>query len=302
MDRFTEIMSFALIADKGSFAAAASQMDVTPVVMGRRLTALEKRLNVCLMHRSTRGLSLTPQGEKYLAECRVLIRNMEAADENISAEQAHIRGRLTVSAPAHFGRRHVAALAPLFLQKHPEIHLSFSLSDAATDLIEEGFDMGVRIGIASPQDYVAVPLYPGRRVVCATPAYLAKNGVPKTLEDLAHHNCLAFNQHRGRPIWRFLDNGKSREVIVSGNLSCNDSELLFEWVAKGLGLSWRSVWEVETQLKSGELVEVLNDFALPTQPIQAVFPKQQFLPKKVRAFVDFLKETYNRADYWEEGD
>ncbi len=298
MDRYTEILSFVLSADKGSFAGAAKELDVTPVIMGRRLDALEKRLGVSLMHRSTRGLNLTPQGEAYLTQCRHVLREIEAMDEAICAENTEIRGLLRIAAPAHFGRCHVATHAASFLEKYPNIELSFSLSDSACDLVQEGFDMAVRISLASPLDYVAIPLYSNRRVVCATPAYWAKNGIPETPDALVKHNCLAFNQHSGSPVWRFLEEGKLRDIIVRGNVACNDSELLFQWVKEGLGVSWRSTWEVESLLKNGQLQEVLQDFSIPDHPILAVYPKQRHLPQKARAFISHLKEIYKRKNYW----
>lgn len=300
MDRYTEIRSFALVAEKGSFAAAALAENVTPVVMGRRLDALEARLGVRLMHRSTRGLTLTALGEQFLDQCRQLLRDFDAAESSISVGRDVVRGHLVVSAPAAFGRRHVAPHAPAFKARYEALKLSFNFTDSVVDLVREGYDMAIRIGEVTDPNYVAVPLFPNRRVVCGTPAYFVRHGVPQTPDDLAGHNCLAFNlqggQQRG---WSFARDGRLIAVRVDGDLACNDGELLFNWVKQGLGIGWRSTWEIQAELKRGELVTVLDEFAVPGYPIQAVYPQQRYLPAKVRHFIDYLKGIYNSPGYWE---
>ncbi|OCR22284.1 LysR family transcriptional regulator [Pseudomonas syringae] len=299
MDRYTELRSYVLVATRGSFAAAALVEGVTPVIMGRRLSALEARLGVKLIHRSTRGLTLTELGESYLENARTLLRNFDELDASVSENESAVRGHLVVSAPAGFGRRHVAPHAPEFQARFPELNLSFNLTDNVIDLVREGYDMSIRIGEVLDPNYVAIKLYENQRVVCGAPSYFAAHGYPESLEDLADHNCLAFNlqggQHRG---WTFQRDGKQVAVKVAGNLYCNDGELLFDWAKRGLGLSWRSVWEIQNELKTGELVTVLNEFALPNYDIQGVYPQQHYLPAKVRFFIAFLKEVYNRPGYW----
>lgn len=302
MDRHTEIRSFVLVAEKGSFAGAAMVEGVTPVVMGRRLSGLEARLGVRLMHRSTRGLTLTALGEQFLEQCRHLLRDFDAIEIGISAGRNTVRGHLVISAPAAFGRRHIAPHTPAFRELYPDLRLSFNFTDSVVDLVREGYDMSVRIGNVSDPSYVAVPLFPNRRVVCGTPGYFEKRGVPRTLEDLADHNCLAFNlqggQQRG---WNFIRDGRLIALRVDGDLACNDGELLYDWVKLGLGIGWRSTWEIQAELKRGELVTVLDDFAAPNYPIQAAYPQQRYLPAKVRRFIDYLKDIYNTPGYWEGG-
>ena len=300
MDRYTAIRSFVLVAEKGSFAAAALIEGVTPVVMGRRLNALERRLGVQLMHRSTRGLALTDLGERFLESCQQLIHDFDAAEGSVSAGRSAVRGHLVVSAPAAFGRRHVAPHAAAFRAQYPELRLSFNFTDSVVDLVREGYDAAIRIGEVRDPNYVAVRLFPNRRVVCGTPAYFERHGVPRIPEDLARHNCLAFNlqggQQRG---WIFLRDAKPFAVRVDGDLACNDGELLYGWVKQGLGVGWRSTWEIQAELKRKELVTVLDEFALPGYDIQAVYPQQRYLPAKVRHFIDYLRSIYNQAGYWE---
>lgn len=301
MDRYTEIRSFVLVAEKGSFASAALVEGVTPVVMGRRLDALEKRLGVKLMHRSTRGLALTDLGEQFLEQGRGLLREFDDVERAVSAGRNVVRGHLVVSAPAAFGRRHVAPHAAAFKALHPELKMSFNFTDSVVDLVREGYDMAIRIGEVTDPNYVALRLFPNRRVVCGTPDYFERHGIPRQPEDLARHNCLAFNlaggQQRG---WSFVRDGKLFAVRADGDLACNDGELLYGWVKQGLGVGWRSTWEIQAELKRGELVTVLDEFAVPSYDIQAVYPQQRYLPAKVRRFIEHLRESYNRPGYWEE--
>ena len=300
MDRYTEIRSFVLVAEKGSFASAALVEGVTPVVMGRRLDALEKRLGVKLMHRSTRGLALTELGEQFVEQGRALLREFDEVERAVSVGRNVVRGHLVVSAPAAFGRRHVAPHAAAFKALHPELKMSFNFTDSVVDLVREGYDMAIRIGEVTDPNYVALRLFPNRRVVCGTPDYFERHGIPRQPEDLARHNGLAVNlaggQQRG---WSFVREGKLFAVRVDGDLACNDGELLYGWVKQGLGVGWRSTWEIQAELKRGELVTVLDEFAVPSYDIQAVYPQQRYLPAKVRHFIDYLKAIYNREGYWE---
>ena len=299
MDRYKEIEAFVQVMEHGSLAAAALHAGITPVMMGRRIDALEKRLGTQLMHRSTRRLVLTDAGARFLDECRALLAQWAQAEASVAAQEHQASGHLIVSAPAAFGRLHVAPHASAFLKANPEVKLSFNLTDRVVDLVREGYDMGIRIGGAIDPNFVAIKLATNQRVVCGTPAYFRKHGKPQTLDDLAQHNCLAFNlqggQQRG---WYFQQDGKTVTVRAEGNLDCNDGELLHRWVSEGLGLGWRSTWEIQAQLQRGELVTVLDDYALPAYDILAVYPQQRHLPAKVRFFIEHLKKVYSRPGYW----
>ncbi|MFM0726238.1 LysR family transcriptional regulator [Paraburkholderia strydomiana] len=299
MDRFKQIETFVRVADAGSLAAAALEEGVSPVILGRRIDALERRLGVKLMYRSTRRLVVSEEGAAFLERCRGLLTEWDQAENELSAGRRAVNGHLIVSAPAAFGRKHVAPLAPAFLADKPELQVSFNLTDRVVDLVREGYDLSIRIGGTVDPNFVAVKLASNRRVVCGTPAYFRRHGKPKSLEDLPHHNCLAFNlqggQNRG---WYFRRNGKLATVRVGGTLDCNDGELLHRWVSEGLGLGWRSTWEIQQQLARGELETVLDDFALPDYDILAVYPQQRYVPARVRYFIDYLKEVYASEDYW----
>lgn len=299
MNKLKELEAFVAVTEAGSLTAAALREGVTPVMIGRRLDALEKRLGVKLLHRSTRSMTVTQPGLVFLDHCRKLLADLQEAERLVSEGRRKVTGHLVVSTPAAFGRKHVAPHASAFVAENPELRMSFNLTDRVVDLVREGYDFAVRIGGAIDPSFVAIKLAGNRRVVCATPEYLSRRGEPQTLEDLAHHNCLAFNlqggQQRG---WYFQKNGKPVTIRVRGNLDCNDGELLHRWSLEGLGLAWRSTWEIQRELNSGALVTVLDEYALPHYDVVAVYPQQRHVPAKVRLFIDHLKQIYARPGYW----
>lgn len=299
MDKLTQIEAFVEVVEKGSLARAALAQNITPVMLGRRIDALEKRLGVKLMHRTTRHLTLTEQGAVYLDHCKKLLKELDVADRIVSEGRHKATGHLIVSAPAAFGRKHVAPHGPAFIAANPEVKISFNLTDQVVDLVREGYDLGIRIGGNIEPNFVAVRLANNRRVVCGTPDYFDRNGIPRTLDDLAHHNCLAFNLQGGQGRgWYFQKNGKPVTVKVQGNLDCNDGELLHRWTMEGLGLGWRSTWEIQSELESGQLITVLDEYALPDYDIMAVYPQQRHLPAKIRFFIDMLRSVYSEPGYW----
>ncbi len=299
MDKFKEIDAFVRIMAHGSISAAAVHAGVSPVMMGRRLDALERRLSTQLVLRSTRSLTLTEHGTGFLDDCKRLLNEWSQAEASVSAKRYEASGHLIVSAPAAFGRLHVAPHAPTFIKSHPNVKVSFNLTDRVVDVVREGYDLGIRIGGQIDPNFVAVKLASNQRVVCGTPTYFKKHNKPTALKDLSRHNCLAFNlqggQQRG---WYFQQDGKPITIKVDGSMDCNDGELLHRWVSEGLGLGWRSTWEIQGQLERGELVTVLSEYALPAYDILAVYPQQRHLTAKVRYFIDHLKKVFATPRYW----
>ena len=299
MDKLKQMCAFVDAVEKGSLARAALEQGITPAMLGRHIDALEKRLGVKLLHRTTRHLTLTEQGGVFLDHARKLLADIDTAESIVSEGRDKATGHLIVSAPAAFGRLHVAPHAPAFVAANPRVRISFNLTDQVVDLVREGYEVGIRIGGVLDPSFVAVKLARNRRVVCGTPAYFARYGIPRTLEELAQHNCLAFNlqggQQRG---WYFQKDGKPVTIKVNGSLDCNDGELLHRWASEGIGLAWRSTWEIQAQLAAGELITVLDEYALPDYDITAVYMQQRHLPAKVRFFIDALKATYAQPGYW----
>lgn len=298
MSSFKEIETFVSVATRGSLSAAARAEGVTPAVMGRRIDALEERLGVKLLLRTTRKLSLTFEGSAFLEDCQRILNDLANAEASVSLGGVKASGHIKVSAPAGFGRRHVAPLLRDFLSANPEVTCSLDLSDRLVDLVNEGIDCAIRIGELSDSSLVSVRLADNRRVVVASPSYLARNGIPQTPDELARHDCLSLDPQRG---WVFADldvPGRTRTVKVSGRFECNDGTVLHEWALGGIGLAWRSMWEVERDLVSGVLVSVLDEWAAPATGIYAVFPQNRRLPLRVRLLIDHLRGVFGRLDYW----
>lgn len=299
MDRFKQIEALVAVAAKGSLSAVAQSEGVAPAVIGRRIDALEARLGVKLLIRTTRKVSLTFEGSAFVEDCQRILNEFHNAEASVSLGGIKASGHIRVTAPAGFGRRHLAPLLPAFLAANRDVSVSLDLSDRLTDIVNEGIDVAIRIGQLDDSNLVGVQLAANQRVVVASPAYLARRGVPQRPADLAEHNCLTFgtygNQARG---WLFTVEGKPVAVRVSGNIECNDGAVLHEWALAGMGLAWRSMWEVRGDLEAGRLVTVLDAFAAPDNAIHALFPQRRHLPLRVRMFIDFLKATYSSADYW----
>jgi DNA-binding transcriptional LysR family regulator len=299
MDRLKQIESFAAVASKGSLTAAAQAEGVAPAVIGRRIDALEERLGVKLLVRTTRRLTLTHEGSAFLEDCQRILADISNAEASVSAGGVKASGHLRITAPAGFGRRHVAPLAPKFLAMHPDVSLSLNLSDRVVDIVNEGFDSAVRVGDLPDSSLVSVRLADNRRLCVAAPAYLKRAGTPRHPSELMRHDCLLLSsdasQTRG---WAFQVDGEVTHLRPSGRLDCSDGQVLHAWCLQGLGLAWRSTWEVEEQIAAGQLQEVLSEFAAPPNGIFAVVPQRRHLPLRVRLWIDFLKHSFGDPAYW----
>lgn len=296
MDRLKQIETFVSIMLKGSLTAAAQAEGVAPAVISRRLDALEDRLGVRLLNRTTRRLAPTPEGAAFFEDCQRILRELADAEAHASQGSARARGHLRLTAPAGFGRRHVAPLLLEFLRENPEVSATLDLSDRTVDLVAEGFDCAIRLGDLADSNLVAVRLGEMRRVIVAAPAYLAKRGVPRSLDDLAKHECL---QLVTQPGWDLQADGRPLLYRPHGRFVCNDGAVLRDWALAGMGLAWRSLWEVGEDLRWGRLVTVLDECAAPPVGIHAVYPQRRHLPLRVRLFVERLRDHYQRPEYWD---
>jgi DNA-binding transcriptional LysR family regulator len=279
--------------------ASAQAEGVAPAVIGRRIDALEERLGVKLLVRTTRRITLTHEGSAFLEDCQRLLADLASAEASVSAGGVKASGHLRVTAPAGFGRRHVAPLVPAFIAAHPDVSLSLNLSDRVVDIVNEGFDCAVRVGDLPDSSLVSVRLADNRRMCVAAPVYLQRAGVPQTPSDLMRHACLTLSsdasQTRG---WAFIVNGELTHLRPSGALDCSDGQVLHDWCLQGLGLAWRSTWEVEREVAAGQLQVVLEDFAAPPNGIFAVFAQRKHLPLRVRLWIDFIKLRFGDPRYW----
>ena len=305
MDKLKVFESFVSVATKGSLTAAARAEGVAPAIMGRRLDALEEHLGGKLLVRTTRRISLTHEGSAFLEDCQRLLGEVANAEASVSAGGLKASGHLRITAPAGFGRRHVAPLVPRFRQSHPDVTVSLNLSDRVVDLAGEGFDCAVRVGDLPDSSLVSMRIADNRRLCVAAPNYLSLRGTPQQPADLAHHDCLTLSsdasQTRG---WAFTlpahgDNGAELiHLKPSGPMDCSDGQVLHDWCLSGYGIAWRSTWEVEAEIRSGRLVPLLEAYAAPSNGIHAVFSQRKHLPLRVRLWIDFLKQQYNQPHYW----
>ncbi len=299
MDRLKQIETFVAVATKGSLTAAAQAEGVAPAVIGRRMDALEERLGVKLLLRTTRRINLTHEGSAFLEDCQRLVADFNNAEASVSAGGVKASGHLRITAPAGFGRRHVAPLVPAFLAQHPEVSLSLNLSDRVVDIANEGFDCAVRVGDLADSSLVGVRLADNRRLCVATPTYLRRAGIPASPAELHRHQCLTLSsdasQTRG---WAFMVEGAVSHLRPGGRLDCSDGQVLHEWCLQGLGIAWRSTWEVQADIAAGRLQSVLDDYAAPPNGIYAVFPSARHLPLRVRLWIDFIKHSYGDPGYW----
>ena len=299
MDRLKQIETFVAVVAKGSLTGAAQAEHVAPGIVGRRIAALEQRLGVKLLLRTTRRLSLTHEGSAFLEACQRLLADLATAEASVSAGGVKASGHLRITAPAGFGRRHVAPLVPHFLQRHPEVSISLNLSDRVVDIVNEGVDCAVRVGDMPDSSLVSVRLADNRRLCVATPGYLARAGTPQHPADLERHECLTLSpdasQTRG---WAFVIDGELTHLRPRGRLDCSDGQVLHDWCRAGLGIAWRSTWEVEDEIASGALQSLLDDYRAPPNGIYAVFPQRKHLALRVRLWIDFLKHSYADPGYW----
>ncbi len=299
MDRLKQIESFVAVSTKGSLTAAALAEGVAPAVIGRRIDALEERLGVKLLLRTTRRITLTHEGSAFLEDCQRLLADLGNAEASVSAGGVKASGHLRITAPAGFGRRHVAPLVPGFLAQHPEVSLSLNLSDRVVDIVNEGFDCAIRVGDLPDSSLVSVRLADNRRLCVASPDYLARAGTPATPAELTRHQCLTLSsdasQTRG---WAFVVDGEVTHLRPGGRLDCSDGQVLHRWCVQGLGIAWRSTWEVEGDIAAGRLVPLLEDFAAPPNGIYAVFAQRRHLPLRVRLWIDFVKHSFGDPGYW----
>ena len=300
MDKFKELTTFVDVAVRGSLSAAAREEGITPAMVGRRIDQLEERLGVKLFKRSTRKVTLTPEGITFFEDCHRVLDELRSAEDALTIGARNAAGRLIVTAPTAFGRKHIAPHLASFLAEHPNLSIQLHLSERIVDLKNERFDLAIRIADLKSADLVAVKLARNHRVVCASPSYLKRSGSPATLADLARHNCLVTSTEDGMAdTWSFHDGGKPVTCKVNGNLQCNDGEVLTRWALAGEGLALRSAWEVSEEVKKGRLVSVLDEFAVPGNNIYAVFPERRLLPAKVRFFIDHMKRVFGDPPYWE---
>jgi len=289
MDRFQAMSVFAKVVEQGSFARAAERLGISTSACSRHVADLEAHLDTRLLQRTTRRLSLTESGQTFYERCVQVLADLEEAESAAAASSQRPRGTIKATCSINFGIRHVAPAIGAFQARHSEVRFEVTLADRIVDLVDEGYDLAIRIGSTGGENVVARRLGETRLVCCAARSYLEQHGVPRAPEDLAKHRCLTYEYLPQRGLWQFRDrSGRERPVRVSGPLHSNNGDLLAAAAVQGVGIALEPDFIVGDDLKSGRLVRVLERFEAPVSAIYAVYPSRRYLSAKVRAFVDFL--------------
>jgi DNA-binding transcriptional LysR family regulator len=286
MDTLNAMATFVRIVDKGSLTAAADGWDTSVPSVVRTLAALERHLGVRLLNRTTRRLHLTDEGAQYLEHCRTILSAVQDFELGLTSRQAQPRGKLSVTSSVLFGRRYVAPIAADFIQRYPEVTADLLFVDRVVSIIEEGIDVAVRIGHLRDSSLVATRVGEVRRVVCASPQYLRRHGVPRKPADVMTHACVRHTGLAPRSEWHFRVGRRNMAIPVNAVMTCNEIDSALSACARGIGLGMFLSYQVAPSRKSGDLKYVLEDFESEPLPVNVVYPHMKLMSTRVRAFVD----------------
>ena len=296
----SELSFFVSLATCGSLSAAARELGITTPAVSKRLAQMEARAGVALVNRTTRRMSLTPEGEVLFEHARRILGEIAELDQLLTMSKGQPKGQLRVNATLGFGRLHIAPAISQYVLAYPEVDVQLQLSVNPPALTDDQFDVCIRFGEPADTRVIARRLAGNRRLLCASPKYLAARGVPASPADLARHNCICIRQgDEAYGTWRLApvrDAGVAETVKVRGNLTTNDGEIAVNWALDGHGILMRAEWDIERYLESGRLVQVLAQYRTPDADIYAVYPQRDQLSARVRTFVAFLAESFQRFD------
>ncbi len=300
MASFHDFEIFARVIETGSMSAAGRELGFSPALISKRMKRLEERLGVRLLQRTTRKIALTEVGQGFYERIIDILRSVEDAENYVARRSKTVHGSLKVAAPTTFGRMHIAPYLTDLLKQNPDITVTLDLSDDFVDLIADGVDVAIRIAELKDSSYVARRLAKNTRILCATPAYLEKHGTPQNLSDLTDHQCLAA---ANQEYWTMVGPDGTVNIKPEATIKTNSSEVVREAVLSGLGIAFRSTWDVGPELANGSLKLVLPHYrGTSNVGVYAIYPSRKYLPTKVRVFLDFLTSLYGGSDpYWEKG-
>lgn len=299
MDRLNAMSTFVQVVEQKSFSAAAARLGLSRAQVSKSVMQLEAHLGTRLLNRTTRRIGLTDSGRIYYQRCREILDEIAEAEECAREDNAEPRGVLTVGAPSSFGRLHLQPLMPAFLARYPGVQLSLSLADRFFDVVSEGFDVAVRIAELEDSSLIARRLAPCRRVLCASPRYLERNGTPRVPQDLAIHACLVYSNELRPDTWTLHGPAGIERITVNGPVCADNGDVLCAAAEAGLGVTLLPTFIVGESLRAGRLLPVLEDFCPPDLSINAVYPSRRFLAAKVRSFVDFVAEAFAGEPAWD---
>ena len=300
MDRFEDLQTFVAVVETGSFTAAADRLNTAKSAVSRRIAALEGRLGVQLMRRTTRSISLTDTGQSFYRHSARILADLEEAESAVVQEHGELRGTLKVALPMSFGLRHMSGPIADFCRRHPRVHFDLDLNDRRIDLIEEGIDVAIRIGHLADSSLMARKLFEVRSVVCGSPTYFAEHGTPATPEELKEHPCLVYGNLADPSKWVCVDRDKQRhEVSVNVAMTATSGDILCAAAADGLGITRQPTFIAGDTISHGQLVPILTDYDWPVIPAYALYPPTRHLSYRVREFIDFIADRFSGTPYWD---
>ena len=292
-----DLAFFHLLAKQGSLVATARELGVTPPAISKRLAALESRLGVRLVNRTTRSMSLTAEGELYYAHIARILAQIDEVEQLVSSTRATPKGLIRVNASLGFGRRHIGPALAAFYSQYPEVEIQLEISDHPLDLATHGFDLGIRFGTLPDAALHARKIASNRRLLCASPLYIEKYGAPEKLSDLQNHNCIFIRQNESPyGVWNFNSGGRTENITVRGALGCIDGEVALIWALEGYGLLLRAEWDIARYVRSGRLRLLMENHTPTRADVYAVYPQQLHLSARVRSLIDFLIERFKQLD------
>lgn len=290
MDQLSAMRAFVRVVQTGSFSATGREMKTSQTTISKKVAALEKKIGVKLLARSSRDHALTPAGAKYYQTCVDILGELDEAETEARSETASPQGTVRISAPVAFGRILLAPIMAEFFQRYPDIKVDLRLSDRHTDLISDGIDVAIRARQLEDSTLVARHLFDNPMLVLAAPSYLDRNGTPKKPDDLTQHNCLIYSGMQEVNIWRFTKEDKEHSVAVSGNFQSDNGDVLLEVALTGMGIVILPIWMVESHIKAGRLKQIMSDYLGQNLPFNAVYLQSRYTPLKVRCLIDYLKD------------
>lgn len=299
MGQLEDMAMFVRVVEAGSITKAAEQLNIAKSAVSRRLKELETRLGSQLISRTTRQSNLTQAGEQYYQKVHHILSEVDALNEETSGTPTRIEGTLKMTAPLSFGLMHLNDVIDEYANQHPELNFELDFSDRHTDLIEEGFELAIRIRELQDSSYQAKRLALIRYALCASPEYLERMGTPKTFDDLSEHEFLQYGMSKSSAIELIDKQGKKHQVAVNGKIKANNGDFLREMAVKGHGIAFLPTFITYQALISGELVPILQQYQLPTLNAYAVYPKNRFLSQRCRYLIDFIAERFGDNPYWD---
>lgn len=289
---------FVRLASTHNISMAGEELGLSPAVASAHINKLEAAIGVRLVHRSTRKVSLTEEGQTFLPHAENILQSIALAQDSIHSDKVSPKGVLRITAPASFGRIHIMPALPQFMARYPDLSIDFRFSDSIIDLIEGGFDVAIRIAELKDSSLIAKKLTHDQRIICASPNYLKQYGTPTSPEDLLNHQCINL---AGLDVWTFKTPEDNLSIKTKGQFKTNNGDAMRDATIAGLGLSINSIWSVYEQLQSGEIVEVLSEYPLASNAsIWVVYPSANQLAPKVRAFIDFFSEYFAHPTQWDD--